>query len=638
MKEVSNQNKKVLKDTLFHVIATVVLGLVISFIISSLLKVSLFDWDWDSYQENLATQVTIIYWLEIGFIFMIYLWLASFLRSKWGAASLFLTISVSLAIANQQKLLIRGEPIYPSDFEMIKVLPEIMRMINLKIAIFSLFFVLTMVIITLWLIRKDWSSKRSSQNSILRWLSVISFVATSVGLVMIYNFNQPGNVVRATFDPHVKWIHWSQQENYRQNGFISGILFNLPGQSIKKPDNYSSETVEDIVTRYTDIARTENEKIEDQNKRNPNIIFIMNESFSDPKNLEKISLSADPIPYFDNLSEEYLGGNVLISGYGGGTANAEFEALTSISLEPLSSNISTPYIQMNHLMNRTPNIVSQLKDKGYRTTAIHPYNTTMYKRPDVYSALGFDELIYDETMGSLEYHENNGYVSDLSAYQEVLDQMKQTEENDFIHVVTMHGHKSYNDKYEELMFQVEEENNNENIEVLEQYYQGLAYSDQDFNYFIEQIDLMEEDTLVVFWGDHLPGIYTNEIFAKQHKIDMYETPVLFYANYENEGLEGSINLTAPFYFRNTVSSILNDRISGYMALMKEMEEQLPAFKRGLYVEAFTDSIVTDRNKLTEKSQEILEYYDMILYDLFEGNQQAAKLDFFEIPEESNISS
>lgn len=411
MEEVSNKNKKGLKDTLFHIIVTVVLGLVISFIASSLLKVSLFDWDWNSYQENLANQVTTIYWLEIGSIFMIYLWLASFLRSKWGAASLFLTVSVSLAIANQQKMLIRGEPIYPSDFEMIKVLPEIMRMIDLKTVMFSLFFVLTMIIITTMLIRKDWSRKRSSNNSILRGLSMVSFVTTSLGLLMFYNFNQPGNVVRAAFDPHVKWIHWSQQENYRQNGFISGILFNLPGQAIEKPDNYSNETIEDIVTRYIDIARTENEKIVDKDKVNPNIIFIMNESFSDPKNLEKISLSADPIPFFDNLSEEYLGGNVLITGYGGGTANAEFEALTSISLEPLSSNISTPYIQMDHLMNRTPNIVSHLKDKGYRTTAIHPYNTTMYKRPDVYSALGFDEFIYDETMSSLKYHENNGYVS-----------------------------------------------------------------------------------------------------------------------------------------------------------------------------------------------------------------------------------
>lgn len=624
------QNKEPINYTIIYLLATITLGLIISFMAISLLRVSLFDWNWSGYKEYLINDLSTIFWLEMGFILFLYLWLASLLKSKWGAASLFFTVIASLSIANQQKMLIRGEPIYPSDFDMIKVLPEIMAMIDFKIVILSISFVLVMLILSVLIIKREWSVRRERATKSLSIISVISFVLLSFGLLSFYNFNQPGNKVRATVDPHAKWIHWSQQENYQDNGFVPGFLYNLPGQTIEKPAEHSANELEDIIAEYTKIAKEKNELINEE-EINPNIIFIMNESFSNPNNLEKIKLSSTPIPFFESLSEEYLGGNALISGYGGGTANSEFEALTTISMEPLASNISTPYIQMDHLMKQTPNIVSHFRNKDYRTVAIHPYNTTMYKRPDVYSNLGFDDFIYDQTMKETEYHENNGYISDVSAYEEILLQMKQTAEKDFVHLVTMHGHKSYHDNYEELQFKVEEESINENIEMLEQYYQGLAYSDQDLKYLIEQIDMFDEDTLLIFWGDHLPGIYTKDIFAKEHQIDMFETPVLFYANFESEELKKELDIISPFYFMNRVSDVLNEPISGYTAFMKEMESSIPAFKRGMYVESSSKSIVTDRKELGEESQKILSQYDMILYDLLEGNQQAANLGFFEIP-------
>lgn len=631
MRKIYLENKEILKHTLIHIISIVVIGLVITFITSSLLRVSLFDWDWSVYKEYLASQVTTIFWLEIGFMFLLYLWLASFLRSKWGAASLFFTGFTGLSIANQQKMLIRGEPIYPSDFDMIKVLPEIMGMIDFKVVILSIVFVLVMLTLSVLLIRREWSIRMKYGSIGHSIFSGISFVLISVGMVAFYNFNQPGNIVRAAFNPHAEWIHWSQQENYQSNGFIPGFLYNLPGKPIEKPSDYTTDHIDEIVAKYTKIAEENNRLIENEEKTNPNIIFIMNESFSNPNNLERINLSSSPIPYIEKLSEEYLSGNLLISGYGGGTANAEFEALTSISIEPLASNISTPYIQMNHLMERTPNIVSYLKNKNYRTTAIHPYNTTMYKRQDVYSSLGFENLIYDEIMENIKYHENNEYISDLSAYEEILYQIKQTDEKDFIHLVTMHGHKSYHDNYKDLMFKVEEEGINENIEILEQYYQGLSYSDQDFKYFIEQINLIAEDTLVVFWGDHLPGIYTDEVFTKKNALDQFETPVLFYANFDSEKLKNELDIISPFYFMNYISDILNEPISGYTAFMKEMESFISAFKRGMYVEASSKSIVKDRNQLTEESKKMLNDYDQILYDLLEGKQQTIRWGFFDIP-------
>lgn len=356
----------------------------------------------------------------------------------------------------------------------------------------------------------------------------------------------------------------------------------------------------------------------------------MNESFSDPDNLEKISLSRDPLSFSRELSKKNLEGNILVSGYGGGTANTEFESLTNISMEPLASNISTPYIQMSTLMDRTPNTISYFKDRNYKATAIHPYKNTLYKRKDVYSALGFDEFIYDKTMQNSKKYESNSYISDHSGYEEVLYQLKNTDEKDFIHLVTMHGHQTYEGNYNNLMFKIEEKNNEEN-KTIEQYYQGLSYSDQDLKYLIEKIDQLDEETLLVFWGDHLPGIYTDEIFTKENKIDKFETPVLFYSNFKNKEVEGEMGTISPFYFMNYISDILNHPISGYTAFMKELENEIAAFEKGRYVESKSQKVFENRDELNAGAQILLEKYDILLYDLFEGKQQAIDLGFFETP-------
>ena len=73
-----------------------------------------------------------------------------------------------------------------------------------------------------------------------------------------------------------------------------------------------------------------------------NVIYIMNESFADPLELEGLDLQSDPIPFTRALMDTSYSGELLSQGYGGGTANIEFEALTGFSMEPFAANITTP--------------------------------------------------------------------------------------------------------------------------------------------------------------------------------------------------------------------------------------------------------------------------------------------------------
>lgn len=265
-KVLSNENKKILKSTIRRIIITIVLGLVTSFLVNSLLRASLSDWDWSGLKEYLLTQKTGIFWLETGVLFCIYLWFSFLLRSRLGTASLFLTVSVGIAIANSKKMNVRGEPIYPSDFDMIKSLPELMRMIDIKFVIIFTIFVTVMLILSVLLMRKEWSQKIKFKNIFFSIIYFLFFLTLSTGIITIYNFNESENIIKTYFDSYANWTNFSQENNYRDNGFVSGFLYNLPGPTIEKPGGLTNDSIEKIVLEYTEIAKKENKFIKKQMK------------------------------------------------------------------------------------------------------------------------------------------------------------------------------------------------------------------------------------------------------------------------------------------------------------------------------------------------------------------------------------
>lgn len=560
-------------------------------------------------------------------LFNLYLWIISLVGSRWLSTLIMSVLVVALGTITQQKMALRGEPLYPSDFAMIKELPFLIQMIDSKLIVAISIFLITIVSLSIFiLIKKKKSSKKSAQlvQNKLNWLvRGGTFLITSCILFYTMWFNQPGNVLKTTYDQYAYWIPYSQQMNYYNNGFIGGFLYNLGVDAMAKPMNYSKKQVTDIVQKYKEKAAEINQT-RPTTLNDVNVVYVMNESFSDPLALDGVTVSEDPIPEIRTLEETTLSGTILSQGYGGGTANIEFEALTGLSMEPMAASLTTPYTQLVSRMNELPSIVSYLNEQGYATTAIHPYNTTMYKRSEVYQNLGFTTFLNEANMEFVDKNERNPYISDKSAYQEVLKQMKDTATSDFIHLVTMQNHMVYSGKYPNTNFSAQ---GTGNAKEAANYLQDLAYSDDALDDFLTTIEQMPEKTIVVFWGDHLPSFYSEDIAETNGSLKMHQTPLLIYSNFtENDDTLGTIS---PIYYMNHILAIANAQVTPFYALLMELESTLPAFEKGLYIERDSKSVSEKREDLSKETELLLNEYDVIQYDVTVGKNYSKALNFFE---------
>ena len=548
-------------------------------------------------------------------------WLWALMGDVMLANVLLIFVGGIMGVVNLEKTRQRTEPLYPSDFEMITASKSLLGMVPWQTAAAGIAFVLFGGVVIYFLIRRNLrrqTPKLSKKNRLAMLL------VTSIGVLYIGQFQQPGNLVKLAYEKKNDWIPWSQLDNYHVNGFVAGFLYNLPSDPMEKPAYYSAGKIDELQAKYQVIADEINAG-RDKTEPDVNIIFVMNESFSDPLELDGLNLGMDPIPFVRALADNSYSGEMLSTGYGGGTANIEFEALSTFSMEPFEANITTPYTQFLSSIEQFPSVVSRLKDAGYATTAIHPFNTTMYKRKENYKVLGFDSFIYDATMSSVtERIDTNPYISDKSAYEEVLQKMAETPETDFIHLVTMQNHAPYVNKYTAVPSYEESGIKDEEVR---NYLQDLIYSDEAFELLMTQLADFEEPTVVVFWGDHQSSVFGESVYEENEVQNMHETPLRILSNFDSSYKD--LGTISPIYFYTEVLEMTQTKLTPYDALLETLQSVLPAFEKSMYLNGQTGEYVFSREDLPEKTLEILSDYEQIQYDVLTGKRFSMENDFFE---------
>jgi hypothetical protein len=218
--------------------------------------------------------------------------------------------------------------------------------------------------------------------------------------------------------------------------------------------------------------------------------------------------------------------------------------------------------------------------------------------------------------------EQNPYISDKAAYDEIMDILKDNQQPQFVHLVTMQTHMPYGGKYDTLHYSAK---GTGNMNSVGNYLQDIAYSSQALSDFINQVEQLPRRTLIVFWGDHLPGIYSDEVQAENEQSTLHETEFLMWDS-QNEWKFEPNQITSPFYFAPNLFERSNLLLSPFYDMLLKLENELPAFEKGMYLQ---DGQWQSELALDQKAQELYNDYQLIQYDIVQGKQYSVDKQFFE---------
>ena len=307
---------------------------------------------------------------------------------------------------------------------------------------------------------------------------------------------------------------------YQDYGFPYCFSCTLVGTGMDKPYGYGEESIEKLTDWEEELPETL-----------PNIIFVQLESFFDVATVEYLHCSQDPIPYFRSLMKNYSSGAYKVPSVGAGTANTEFETISGMNMRYFGPG---EYPHKTILKKTTcDSIPYALKDIGYNTHAIHNNKATFYSRVDVFPNLGF------ETYTSKEYMDTsnqtpNGWMKDDVLVGAVMDCLESTEGQDYVFTISVQGHGDYPSEklIEDPVITVHGSPTEAKNNQWEYYVNMIHEMDQFVEDLITAVDSTGEDSVIVFYGDHLPTMdLTEEDVTNRYLFDTS------YVIWDNMGLE-----------------------------------------------------------------------------------------------------
>lgn len=618
-------------------------------------------------------------WMEQKYIWllnfcvlgMVYLVLIFVLNRFWVATALFAIITSVFAVANHIKIQLRNEPVIPSDLsfifsgnggEVASFIPKdsqalvnntITMLVWLTIACLLLQFIdgRRCVISFHW--RRPLRNTKTIIGNCTRIVAVI--VSTSLLCSFTLNLNTVGswshNWAQALGDSPTLW---DAAGDASLNGPTINFLRLANPKTMTKPSDYSQATMQEIAQRYNKIAEKTNQS-RSNNLTDNTMIMILSESFSDPTRVPGITLSEDPMPNIRALKNTTTSGLMLSPGYGGGTANIEYQALTGWDLALFDNSMQVPYQQLVPHQKVTETF-NQLWNDRYGASgsiAFHPYYKNMYLRDIDYKKFGFSHFYTLDSNPPITHHDgldNSPYASDAEAYQNVVDELQNSNHPQFIQLATMQYHPPYSDWYSDNQFKDADTTNLPADEKtgVDTYIKGVSITDQATTDFLNQLDAIDQPITVIFYGDHLPGVYTTARASSKNTITMQETDYFIWSNEASasagtklDPAAAATSYTSPNYFMAMASDHMNTKVSAYIAFLSAMRAEIPATERlTLGVSGVTDNTptvyldangnVVSKKELSSQQKKLLNDYRLIQYDMTAGKNYLSSTKFFDV--------
>lgn len=404
---------------------------------------------------------------------------------------------------------------------------------------------------------------------------------------------------------------------YKQNGFATSFLINLKYLNVDEPQGYSLSQVEELASDIEektadDTAIPAEVKAEEM----PNILVVMDESFSDLSVLTDFETNEDYMPFFRSLTENTVRGNLYVSIVGGNTATTEFEFLTGDSMAFLPAG-SVAYQQ--YIKTKLPSLPSALEDLGYQTVAMHPYYAGGWDRDEVYEYFGFDDILFKDDFDYRQLLRN--YISDHAVVSQIIQAYETKQEGQplFSFAVTMQNHGGYGTKFSNFSPDIEVLESEGNFTAVETYLSLIKKTDTAFQELIEYFKTVDEKTIILMFGDHQPNdSVVSSLLAldsaagkeAQQAQNRYVVPYAIWANYDIQERSG-VDISANF-----LSSLLLDTAgipqTEYGYFLSELQAEIPVMTANFYLDAAGNS--HDYNEAVSSQEELFNDYAILQYN------------------------
>ena len=349
---------------------------------------------------------------------------------------------------------------------------------------------------------------------------IISFITAAVALVAALVIGFQTNHLTTRF-PNLA-------DAYNDYGFAYCFSLSVFDRGVNRPDDYGSEEMDEILNQ---IYGDNGEEGTDEEPKKPNVVFVQLESFFDVKYIQELTYSEDPVPNFTALKEQYPSGFLTVPVIGAATINVEFEVLTGMRIRDFGAG-EYPY---RTILSETTceTIAYDLLASGYRTHAIHNNEGTFYQRNEVYKNLGFESFTSIEYFPDPTYNPY-GWAEDAMLTDEILHLLSSTEESDFVFTVAVQSHGDYPDDYVAIEGDVTVTDGASNAATLSRYnyyISQLHAVDEFVKAIYDEVMALEEETILVFYGDHLPTLVKDSGITLSEMND-FQTEYIIIPNFE----------------------------------------------------------------------------------------------------------
>ena len=626
-------------------------------------------------------------YLNMIALVLIYLLLVTLVNRFWVGTALFGAFVMVFAVATKIKITMRSEPIIPSDLGFLSggggggagdvasfVTDDSRPLVNTAIA-WLVWFVVICVILQCVDKRRafiycSWRHPIAGPKNIFGLICRILAPIVSVLLLISYAgvLSNPQAPQRKTlskigYSPTL----WTVQQDAETNGALTTFLSLTRVKAMEDEPEYSQAAMQQIKNRYAQAADEINAQ-RSQNLTDNTVVMILSESFSDPNRVPNVHFGADPMPNIRALGQTTTSGLMLSPGYGGGTANIEFQQMTGLNMANFSDTLLSPYQQ---LVATRPKFYSfnQMWNEHcgdeYSTSCsigYHPFKQFFYLRGVNYKKFGFSHLYTLDSDPKIAHGEAyvgpNGTkteVSDEEAYKNVVEEIRtNTEQNkpsQYIQLITMQNHAPYPDLYgSENEFHGVNETPDTVPErgIIATYAKNVQRTDEATANFLNELDGIDKPITVVFYGDHLPGIYNTANADKNNALTLHETNYFIWSNrasasHDVKLPESDAAYTSSNYFMTQAAEHMNARISPYLALLDELHAEVPAMSRSVNAGVWSakgeptllddNGEVIDTNTLSSKAKQLLADYKMVQYDMSVGKNYLMDMGFMDIPKQ-----